>query len=100
MFGIISNSSEDLSPLSCQESLSTFYHVEHTVSQLAMDSTSHYEASNSVRTVKDVLLKIKATFVVAVQRQNRKSHLCPVLFIFPIHIQAVPPHFFILPSQI
>ena len=65
-----------------------------------MDSTSHYEASNSVRTVKDVSLKIKATFEVAVQRQSRKSHLYPVLFIFPIHIQAVPPHFFILPSQI
>ena len=86
--------------LSCRESLSTFYHVEHKVSQLAMDSTSHYEASNSVRTIKDVLLKIKATFEVAVQRQNRKSHLCPVLFLFPIHIQAVPPHFFILHSSI
>lgn len=57
-------------------------------------STSHYEASNSVRTVKDVSLKIKATFEVAVQRQSRKSHLCPVLFIFPIHIQAVSPTFF------
>lgn len=65
-----------------------------------MDSTSHYEASNSVRTVKDVLLKIKTTFEVSVQRQNRKSHLCPVLFIFPIDIQAVVPHIFILPSQI
>ena len=86
--------------LSCRESLSTFYHVEHKVSQLAMDSTSHYEASNSVRTIKDVLLKIKATFEVAVQRQNRKSHLCPVLCLFPIHIQAVPPHFFILHSSI